>query len=600
MPRTPIALMFTLVLASRAQAAEQAEAPDAPDAQLVPDGAVPEGGAEPAPGLTQSPNTVAAPTPADVSAASPATPDRWRAELPRWLGLNAEYRARTVYINPLELNDTGVRSIDWTEHRLRVGLDLSPGPWLTLHTRMDLLDGVVWGDNGSFTGEPATNSGVAIAARRPNATSLDVGLVPGQDPLDPDSYRPVLQSADALQVDHAYADAVLPFGILRVGRQPAAYGASLGGHDGTRTNRWGASSYGDIADRFLFGTKLDEAVRMIRGIPGDVDPSLDNGVLLVTWLDLYNSGAIYRAGDSLRQNGLMLSFARRQAQLRDVAIRGFSATAAAVHLGNDSFATDVWAIPLMLRGSFGDVDVDLNASFLRGQTRELSEGLAVLSPNPPATQDIRAKGARAVVDWNRGPATLTFEVDYAQGDADPRQDTPITSFSYPRDLNVGLLLFERILAYESAKLAGVGIENLRSLDAPSFPLAEASTEGRFTNAVALFPQVLVRWMDTPVHRFHTRFGVLMAWPAAGGAVDPVMTALGEDGLRIDDDAVNYHGGDPGSYYGTEYDLQLQWTYQGAFCWTVEAAALDPGSSLEDENGDAVPSFLLENRFEFLF
>ena len=93
----------------------------------------------------------------------------------------------------------------------------------------------------------------------------------------------------------------------------------------------------------------------------------------------------------------------------------------------------------------------------------------------------------------------------------------------------------------------------------------------------------------------------MAWPEAKlGAVDPVMTSLSEDGASIADDAVNFHGGDPGSYYGTEFDLQLGWTFRRNFHWTVEGAALLPGSSLEDENGDAVPSFLLENRLEFVF
>lgn len=525
----------------------------------------------------------------------------WHSALPDWFDLHAEYRSRTVYINPLELNDTGVRAIDWTEHRLRVGLSLEHGNWLGVHTRIDFLDGVIWGDNGEFSQTPSPNAGLSIASRRPNETRLGVGLGDGLDPLDPDSYGPELESADPISVDHVYGDVLLPFGLLRVGRQPAAIGATLGGHDGGRHNRWGASSHGDIADRFLFGTKLDEVVRRIRGIEGSSEVSMDNGVVLATWLDLYNTGDLYQAGDNLRQNGVLLSWNVAEADWGGAEWRGVQTAAGVVHLGNDDFDTKIWAFPFVLQGAVGPFSLETNLSYIHGRTREMSEGLAVLNPRPARQQDLRALGARVMADLELGPAVLTLEFDYAQGDDDPRQESQITTFSFPRDLNVGLLLFERILAYESARVAAVGEENLRNLEAPSFPLTEASTDGRFTNAMALFPQVLVKWLDTAEHVFHTRLGVLMAWPqASGGAVDPVMTSLSEDGNEIADDAVNFHGGDPGSYYGTEFDLQITWTYRERFFWTVEGASLLPGSSLEDENGDAVPSFLLENRLEFVF
>ncbi len=536
-----------------------------------------------------------------TSAEEPPVNNDWHARLPQWFDLDAEYRARTIYINPLELNDTGVRAIDWTEHRLRIGASFNHGGWLAIHTRLDVLDGVLWGDNGEFSDTPSPNSGLSIATRRPNETSLGVGLGDGLDPLDPDSYGPELQSADSISIDHAYADVVLPFGLLRIGRQPAAVGASLGGHDGGRHNRWGASSYGDIADRFLFGTKLDEAVRVIRGLDGEVNPAMDDGVILATWLDLYNTGNLYQAGDNLRQNGLLLSWNVAEADWFGANWSGVQAAVGFVNLGNDNFATKIRAFPFVLKGAVGPLTLEANVSYLHGQTRELSEGLSVLNPRPAATQNVRALGARVVADIEAGPAVFTLEFNYAGGDDDPRQESVLSTYNYPRDLNVGLLMFERTLAYESARVAAVGAENLRNLEAPSFPLTEASTEGRFTNAIALFPQVLLNVVDNGEHRFHTRLGVLMAWPEAKlGAVDPVMTSLSEDGEEISDDAVNFHGGAPGNYYGTEFDLQLGWTFRENFFWTLEGAALLPGSSMQDENGDAVSSFMLENRFEFVF
>ncbi len=143
-----------------------------------------------------------------------------------------------------------------------------------------------------------------------------------------------------------------------------------------------------------------------------------------------------------------------------------------------------------------------------------------------------------------------MQADYASGDDDPRARSDLTVFSFDRDFNVGLLLFEHILAFESARSAAVGIETLKNLNSDSFPLTEVSTEGRFTNAIALFPQITWHLAERPDSEAHIRFGALIAWPAAkGGAVDPVRTILREDGLRIDDDAQNFHGGDPGNYWG---------------------------------------------------
>ena len=99
--------------------------------------------------------------------------------------------------------------------------------------------------------------------------------------------------------------------------------------------------------------------------------------------------------------------------------------------------------------------------------------------------------------------------------------------------------------------------------------------------------------------FGVRFGAMFAW-SASPVVDPVMSLLNEDGESIADDVVNWHGGKPGSYYGTELDLQLEWTYKEHFIWTLEGALLLPGDALQDESGAAVTSFLFENRFTFVF
>jgi hypothetical protein len=516
---------------------------------------------------------------------------------PELLRLDAEYRVATQLVDPFELSGIQVTDAAWTEQRLRLDLTLTRDP-VTLHLQADLLDGVLFGDNGTYGQDPSPNSGVALATKRPNSTSWIVGLRPGADPLDPDSYIPVLRGVDPVVINHAYADVALPFGLLRVGRQPLVYGANLTGHEGTRINRWGVSRFSDSVDRVLFATKLDAIYESItKGGHAKLDTSLERGVFLAGFYDWLAQGVIGDGSDETRQIGVALQFRRpRLGPLRDIFL-----SANAVHIGDPRFATDAWGFPMRADFRVGPVGATFMLMLISGESREISEGFATLNGTVAQIQGIHALGGQALVDVDVGPLTFTAEFDYASGDDDPRPSTDITSFSFARDLNVGLFLFEHILAFESARSAAVGIENLSKQNASSFPLTEVATDGRFTNAMALFPQVLARIVHSKDHRLHVRLGALFAWPAAaGGVVDPIMTSLAEDGEEISDDAVNFHGGDPGSYYGTELDGQIQYSFRDRFFWTIESAVLFPGSSLQNEHGDAVRAFFLESRFTYVF
>ena len=525
----------------------------------------------------------------------------WKKEtIPEWLRLDAEYRVRTRYVDPFELSGTDVQDANWTEQRMRLDLGFKWPKVGGVFVQLDLVDGVLFGDNGDWGGSPQPTSGLAVTSRAPNNAGWDIGLVPGRDPLNPDSYAPVLVPVEPIHVNHAYGEVYLPFGLLRVGRQPITIGAGISAHDGGRSNRWGVSNYSEVGDRVLFATKIDEAIKLLTEEDGYVaDSSADNGVFLIFAWDWQVQDDLAVAEDDLNQITAGVQWRVRHADWGGVEWKELLLSALMVHKWSAEFDTAIWAVPLRARGQIGPVALDVQYTFFTGGTREASEGFAVLSSGEPLRQDVFAMGAQVLVDVLLDPVTATLEFDFATGDNDPRASSPLNTFTFARDTNVGLLLFEHILAFESARSAAVGIENLKQLDAPSFPLTEVSTDGRFTNAYALFPQVKVDALAGPNHWLAVRAGALFAWPEAG-VVDPVMTILAEDGDRIDDDAVNYHGGKPGSYYGTEVDLQVEWRYRDLFTWTVEGAVLFPGDGLEDENGDAVNSFLVENRFLFVF
>lgn len=242
-----------------------------------------------------------------------------------------------------------------------------------------------------------------------------------------------------------------------------------------------------------------------------------------------------------------------------------------------------------------DFHAGIEGTVITGSTREIASAYRVITNDPAVKQDVHQLGARAVVRYDRPWYSLYLEGDYASGDSDPSIQTPLTQFRFAEDTRVGLLLFEHVLAYQSARAAAAGIAVLQNLNAPSLPLDQVATRGSFTNAAALFPQVDLH----PFPDLLVRGGVLFAW-APARVVDPIASLQRRDGLRIDDDLVNFQGGKPGRYYGTELDLRLQYRLFAHFAADLEGAMLLPGSALEDANGDAVRSFLLQTRASFFF
>jgi hypothetical protein len=516
--------------------------------------------------------------------------------------VSGQLRVRSTRIEPLELSGTQVPVMQWTEQRMRLDASLSRPGLGSITFQGDALDGVLFGDNGEFAGDPSSNSGISLSSKVPNLTRWTVGLPNDEaDAFERTSYIPVLEAAPAFELNYLYGDVILPIGLLRVGRQPISYGASIAGHDGGRYNRFGVSKYSDAVDRILFGTKIDEAIKIASNPDHTPNTSLDSGVVFALFYDFMKQDSPQILSDDLRQMGMALELRRKSAdwlgfEWGDVLLGG-----RAVYLRNEQFDTDVFGLPFIASASIQNLDLEFQYIHTRGKTREISEGFAALSSAEPQRQQLTAHGARAVADVNLGRVVLTMEFDYASGDGDPRSSTPITSFSFARDMNVGLLLFEHIIAFESARSVAVGVENLSDLDVESFPLTEVQTDGRFTNAVALFPQIYVDLVRNDDHRIWLRSGALIAWPEDEiGLVDPVMTTLSEDGSEIRDDAVNFHGGKPGNFYGVEVDAQIGWNLKKHFDWVVEGGILFPGNSLQDENGDAVNSYLIENRFVFTF
>lgn len=506
--------------------------------------------------------------------------------------LALEYRVEHKTMRPLSLNDTTASQVGYFEQRGRVDAGLDIGSHVRLHFLADVLDGVLFGDNGTFGGRPARNRGAVIAAKTPSLAKLSVDRIdPSGSTLDIDTYGLVLVEAAPVNVREVYGEVLLPFGLLRAGRQPIATSRSVLVHDGRRINRWGVSRNIDTTDSIAFGTKLSALWSAVMDEPVDRDPN--RGLFLA---GLY--GAVVENNpavrDDLTQGAVTLYYQDRQSTLFGFDIDRVRAGLIYTVRVGDLFETQLHTFSGYAELEMAGFRFVLHHLQMIGETRELSESLSKLGDSSGINlQPIRAFGGFGELAYRLGPIELSFEVYWASGDEDPRSTTPITQLTFSEDTNVGLHLFENVLGYMSARSARMGVVNLNAVNPPSLPVDQIDTRGGFTNSVSLFPQLIAR----PFDWLSLRGGVLIAF-AQVPVVDPIRTILTSDGKEITDDAVNFNGGKPASYWGTELDLGLTLSLYDHFALDLEAAYLFPGAALQDANGDAVNSFFLETRLTF--
>jgi hypothetical protein len=501
----------------------------------------------------------------------------------------AEYRANAVAIRPLDLSSTRDKNFSVIEHRLRLDAGLDWQDKIRLNTSVDILDGALWGDNGTVADTADPTSGANISTVNANAASACISLRPGDPSTEASSYRYGLCPTEPVFVRRLYGDIITPVGLFRIGRQAFTEGASITVNDGDgRKNRFGFARRGNSADRILFATKPLEAFKP----PNERDKSETKGVFLILAYDRLVNDSAHRFADDLHGWITAVRWLEPQHRLGS----DFEARLYHSYRWSRDNSTGVSAFGGRIMSKLvEDIHAGTEMAFVTGSTREIGEAFRVISNDPPTDQTIRQFGARAVVRWDKELFSLYLEGDYASGDSDPQTRTPLTQFRFADDANVGLLLFEHVLAYQSARAAAAGVSLLRSLNAPSYPLEQVDTRGAFTNAAALFPQVDFR----PIDDLLLRGGVLFAW-APGKVVDPIASLQRRDGLVIDDDLVNFAGGSPGRYYGTELDARVQYRVLEHFAADLEGAVLFPGSALENANGDAVRSYLVQGRTTFFF
>ncbi|MBL8956930.1 MAG: hypothetical protein JNK82_39515 [Myxococcaceae bacterium] len=223
-------------------------------------------------------------------------------------------------------------------------------------------------------------------------------------------------------------------------------------------------------------------------------------------------------------------------------------------------------------------------AFMRREDRALSLGLEMVGILGTTTQtrtdvapvsQVRQFGAAAKVNYRYKSLGLLLDWGYASGDQNPYDDK-IEGFRFDRDYKVGLVLFDQVLGYQSAR-AGFRAADPQLTGQPPEGVQLLPTGGSVYNAWFLFPRVrygFTSWLDV-------YGGPLFAFSTA--ALTDAFSTKVKGGTPH-----NYLGATPGSYLGTELDLGVQARWQPHrllnITATLEGGLFLPGDAFRQVDG----------------
>src|SRR4051812_42565986 len=100
-----------------------------------------------------------------------------------------EYRANALLVRPLDLNSTRDRNISLIEHRLRLDGAIDWEEKVRVTASVDVLDSVLWGDNGSLGTSPEPTTGANVSTSNPNLATACIQARPGEPTTESGSYH---------------------------------------------------------------------------------------------------------------------------------------------------------------------------------------------------------------------------------------------------------------------------------------------------------------------------------------------------------------------------------------------------------------------------
>lgn len=338
----------------------------------------------------------------------------------------------------------------------------------------------------------------------------------------------------ALELRKLYLEYKWASGAFRVGQQTSNWGLGLLANDGNKdpeAGDFGQQQFGNLTYRALL------AARPLFG-KGGAWRAFETA--LAADLIVRDGFGEFARGDRAFQAVVALRFAKDTEN--NFGVYAVYRNQRNVFVTDGGRATDVVV-----------VDFAGKWEFLRRRSRSFKLGWELVTINGTTTQARNENAAQLRVAqfggaiksaYRVGRTTLYVDGGYATGDQNPGDDR-IENFRFDRDFKVGMVLFDHVLAYQTAR-AAVRASDPSIVGVPPEGADLLGTGGAVTGAWYLFPRVkygMTDWLDV-------YGGPLFAFSTARMA-DAFNTRVGGG------TAINALGGRPGMYLGTEIDVGLQ-------------------------------------------
>jgi hypothetical protein len=400
------------------------------------------------------------------------------------------------------------------------------------------------------------------------------------DPLDEERWYDVFPR-------QLYMQYLTPIGLLRIGHQTSHWGMGILANDGDHPTLFGDVKRGAIVERLLFATR-----------PGGADHPL----------------AVALGGDFVFEDSRADALDNEDRALQAIAaVRwdtpGFELGVYGVFRHQERDAESVDALtPFTEELTVGVADIagkfnypiagndaylfgEFEFAFIAGTTNFVRNIVLTREGEEEEIRSFGGAGRLGIVkegfcsDERYGELVVTMEYGYASGDADP-YDGVTKRFTFVEQHNVGLVLFDHVLAWKTARAATVaGDPGVVARPAPGLDFLPS--QGGVFGASYFNPTFVVR----PRHWLDLKGGVVIA-QATADFVDPFHAgALG--------DYANYDGGDErNTDLGVELDAgadaRIPISDWVKLQLGIEGGLLFPGGAFDDAVGNKLPKQYLLN------
>jgi hypothetical protein len=391
------------------------------------------------------------------------------------------------------------------------------------------------------------------------------GALAGLPPAELVGDRTAHPALSALELRELYLEVKGKTWLLRAGQQAANWGLGIVANPGTRDPAPG-EGFGDAR----FG---DSSYRvMAAGRPFFSQGGGWRGLELVAAADMVvkDDTADYWAQDRALQGVLAVSY--KEDDARSIGVYAVLRRQRSA-LAEDTRGTDAFVVDFAGKWRWSKHE---GRAFMAGFEVVSISGSTTMARSVTApVQQLRQFGAALKASWQTCSWQVYLDAGYASGDHNPYDDRA-EAFRFDPDYHVGLVLFDEVMGYQSAR-AGVLASDPSVVGVAPDGVNLVPSRGAVTGAAYLFPRVrhaFAEWFDVyggPLFAFSTaKLTDVYATRIAGGV------------------PTNALGGAPGNYLGTELDIGAQARFHPhpavLITATAEAGLLVPGDAFNTPSG----------------